>query len=192
MKIGDKLKEGYEALIQNDIEGAFILFSVAGELYILDKLDQELFNMIKEYTASIDMKSFDLEPNDYLKHFLKDKRYTSLLKESQDILSALVLKFNEYEEIPERVIFQSFLEGDIEKLKYDDGHFFCIYKNGEGKTDFLIRIDDKGEVPIDFDVKDFELNREDKKIHYSYKRGYKTEFSINYDGTDKKVINKNI
>ena len=43
---------------------------------------------------------------------------------------------------------------------------------------------------MDFDVEDFRMNRLAKRIEFKYTRGNKKIMSVNYDGSDKRELDR--
>ena len=92
----------------------------------------------------------------------------------------------DYECFSEFVKIKNKTGGNIIKIeKADEAFIFIQEKAG---TYFLLRSDEGGISPIDFDVTDFKINKKEKRIEYFYARGTKALISVNYDGSDKKQM----
>ncbi len=182
---GDKFEKGYRLLEENNWEGALLFFSAVTDMYLLDAIDEEIYFKLSKYIAGIDYNSKDTEANQWLKIILLDIRYGGLLLKPEDIIMNLKDLLNTFPEIEEDYVIEAFIEGRISKLKYADGRFYYIDKQGELSQNFLVMRVNGESKPIDFDVEDFTVNRVEKRIEYSYIRGTKGRFAIEYDGNNK-------
>ncbi|MGN0383461.1 MAG: hypothetical protein ACI4DS_04250 [Eubacterium sp.] len=186
-RIGDKLYNAYNLMKQGNPEGAYEYFEAVAYLYMLDEIDERIFDALRGYIAVFD-PARDLEPEQWLKALLLDRRYANVMYAQGELLDNLRKYLDLLPVITPNITTESFINGNIDKLKYADGAFFYI-RNDKGLR-FLVRMDKNGEVPLDFDVSNFSINRKEKRIEFIYIRGNKSVMSINYDGSDKKEITK--
>ncbi|MBR5431646.1 MAG: hypothetical protein IK119_04610, partial [Bacteroidales bacterium] len=82
---GDKLIEGYNLLSQGKWEGAYMFLEAVAELYLVDEIDDIIYGNLLQYVASSDMKG-DTEAQGWLKLFLLDSRYGTLMLQPGDLL----------------------------------------------------------------------------------------------------------
>ncbi|MBE5939143.1 MAG: hypothetical protein E7266_02000 [Lachnospiraceae bacterium] len=185
MKIGDKFKQGYNLLESGEWEGIFLVFEAVTNLYEIDAVDEVIYNKLAEYVRSVDMTGEDTEANQWIKILLMDSRYAGLLLKQGDLLENFTELLNKYPEIPDDLITDYFMEGNLSKVKFVEGSFFYVEKDYLKGQTFLIRRTEGVNVPVDFDVDDFNVNRQEKRVEFKYTRGKKCLMAVDYDGLNK-------
>ncbi len=185
MKIGDKFNKGYKLLEANKWEGAFLVFEAVTNLYQLDAIDEVIFNKLADYIRSVDMSGDDTEANQWIKIILMDSRYAGLLISPGNLLDNLTGLFNRFPEIPDDIVTDMFMEGELSKVKFVENSFFYIEKDYLKGQTFLVRRTEGATVPVDFDVDDFNVNRQEKRIEFKYTRGKKCLMAVDYNGLNK-------
>lgn len=185
MKIGDKFNEGYRLLEAGKWEGAFLVFEAVTNLYQLDAIDDVIFEKLADYIRNVDMTGEDTEANQWIKILLMDSRYAGLLLRPGDLLTNFTELLNKYPEIPDDVLTDMFMEGELKKVKFVEDSFFYIEKDYLKGQTFLVRRTEGVSVPVDFDVDDFNVNRQEKRIEFKYTRGKKCLMAVDYYGLNK-------
>jgi len=188
MRIGVKFKKGYQMLEAGQWAGIFLVYEAATNLYQLDAIDELIYEKLTGYIRAADMTGSDTEANQWIKIFLMDSRYAGLLLKAGNLLDNMTEVFNMLPEIPDDIITDLFIEGRISKVKYVEDSFFYIEKDITGKQTFLMRRHEGESVPVDFDVDDFRVNRQEKTVEFNYVRGLTTTLSVDCHGENKKHI----
>ncbi|SFB33994.1 hypothetical protein SAMN05216249_12228 [Acetitomaculum ruminis DSM 5522] len=190
MRVGDKLKKGYNLIEEGKIEGAYIFFEAVRDMYLYDMIEDTIFEKMSAYIRSLDFTKKPEPGKNWLKMILIDLRYAKMVSLKGDLLENICDVLNKLPIVEENALTQNLLEGSLEKVKLADGAYYTIQSNYESNQRFLIRFKDGQISPLDFDVKDFEINRQDDRIEFSYTRGMKDTFSIKMEGGDKKKVDK--
>lgn len=188
MKIGDKFSKGYFMLEKKDWNGIFLLFESVTNLYEIDALDEKIYEGLEKYVRNVKMEGDNTEANQWIRILLLDSRYAGLLLQPGDLLTNLTEFLNKFPEIPDDIVTDMFMEGMISKVKYTDNSFFYVEKDSLKHQSFLVRRQDGVTAPVDFDVDDFHVNRQEKLIEYVYTRGIKETMAVDYSGCNKKQI----
>ncbi len=189
MNLGDTFVDGYRQLTDGKWEGTFGLMEVMAHLYLQDEIDDVIYGNLLGFISSIDVTK-PTEADQWLKLFLLDARYGKLMLEPGDLLENIRKALNEHEAVGDGYIIQQMLDGSIGKIKYADGAYYTIQFDYEKNLQFLVCIRDNVMSPMDFDVADFRMNRPAKRVEFAYTRGNKKIMSINYDGSDKRELDR--
>lgn len=188
MKIGDKLKKGYNMLEKGQYEGGYIFLEAVADMYMLDEIEDIIYGNLANFVAVMEPDKAVKDLNQWLKIVLLDVRYGKLMLFPGDLLENLVKLLNQLPTVEQNILTQSFMEGSIPKLKYMDGEFFMIQNDYSKNMKFLVKVVNGAVTPLDFDIDDFEIDRKNKRIKFNYIKGSKATMSIKTDGTDKKII----
>lgn len=187
---GEKLVQGYNMINEGKGEGTYLFLEAVAELYLVDEIDDVIYGNLLNFVSSIDTTSNNTEADQWLKLFILDSRYGSLILQPGDLLENIKKKVDEIETVHNEYIIQNMLDGAIGKIKYADGAYYTIQYDYEKGLQFLVRIVDNEIQPMDFDVEDFRMNRLAKRIEFKYTRGNKKIMSVNYDGSDKRELDR--
>lgn len=191
MRIGDKFNKGYNMLQNGDWNGIFLLFESVTNLYQLDALDDKIYEGLAKYVRTVNMVGNDTEANQWLRIVLLDSRYAGIILRQGDLLENITEVFNAFPEIPEDIVTDMLMEGAIPKVKYVEDVFFYIEKDSLKNQSFLVKRKDGITTPVDFDVEDFYVNRQEKRIEFVYNRGISSTLAVDYQGENKTVIKNN-
>lgn len=190
LNTGDKLVEGYKMINDGKWEGTYLFMEAVGELYLVDAIEDVIYGNLLNFVSSIDTSSKNMEADQWLKLVLLDSRYGKLFLEPGDLLDNLQKALNEVETVHDEYILQNMLDGAIGKIKYAEGSYYTIQYDYEKNLQFLVKITGNEMEPMDFDVEDFRMNRLAKRVEFKYTRGNKKIMSVNYDGSDKRELDR--
>ena len=186
---GDKLVQGYKLLSEGKWEGAYTFLEAVAELYLVDEIDDIIYGNLMGFVASSNM-SGDTEADAWLKLFLLDSRYGTLMLQPGDLLENVRTAVNGKPTVHDEQVIQEMLDGSIGKIKYADGSYYTLRFDYEKGLQYLVRITQGEMVPMDFDVDDFRMNRPASRIEFNYTRGDKRVMSVNLDGSDKRQLDR--
>lgn len=190
LSTGEKFVQGYHLINEGKWEGTYLFLEAVAELYLVDAIDDIIYGNLLNFVSAIDTSSDNTEADQWLKLFMLDSRYGSLMLQPGDLLENIKKKIDEVETIHDEYIIQNMLDGAIGKIKYADGSYYTIQYDYEKGLQFLVRIENNVLSPMDFDVEDFRMNRLAKRVEFKYTRGNKKIMSVNYDGSDKRELDR--
>ena len=188
MLIGDKVKEGFTMMDEGKPEGAYLFYGAVCDLSLMDAIDDRIFTSLSRYVEVMNPSETKTEANQWLKALMLDVRYGQVVLKPGDLVDNLRDELNKLPEIPDSPLVERYMEGGLWSLKSVDGVFFYIENTGTEGPSFLVREEEGEKKPIDFDVDDFNINREDKRIEYFYTRGDNRKVSVDYFGMDKRMV----
>lgn len=166
-----------------------MFLEAVAELYLVDEIDDIIYGNLLGFVASSNMKG-DTEADAWLKLFLLDSRYGTLMLKPGDLLENVRTAVNEKPTVHDEEVIQEMLDGSIGKIKYADGSYYTLRFDYEKGLQYLVRITQGLMVPMDFDVEDFRMNRPASRIEFNYTRGNKRVMSANLDGSDKRELDR--